>query len=120
MSNQNSNYTGYLYHYSGGHNLLLAACHAYGIIDGDTLPTIRLLLELDADPNAKIRDGSSPLHFVALSMEKGEMNSPLADLLLEFGAHLDRVDGLHRTPLDVWKERNAGEAEEVLSPPAWL
>ena len=48
------------------------------------------------------------------------MYSPLADLLLEFGAHLDRVDDFQRTPLDVWKDMNDGEAGEVLSPPAWL
>ena len=50
------------------------------------------------------------------------MNSPLADLLLEYGAHLDHSDDRQRTPLDVWKERNAnGEADGgVLSPPEWM
>jgi len=79
-----------------------------------------LLLEVGADPNAKIRKGFSPLHFAARFMGKGEMNSPLADLLLEYGAHLDHTDDRQRTPLDVWKKRNAGEAGEVLLPPAWL
>ena len=99
--------------------MLLLACSLYSP-NRDTLPIIRLLLEVDANPNVKIRNGFSPLHFAARSMGKGEMNSPLADLLLKYGAHLDSVDDRQQTPLDVWKESNAGEAGEVLSPPAWL
>ena len=100
--------------------MLLVACSLQCVLGDDSLPIIRLLLEVGADPNTKDRRGYSPLHITARFMDKGEMNSPLADLLLEYGAHLDRVDDRQRTPFDVWKERNAGDAGDVLSPPPWL
>lgn len=92
---------------------------------GDSLPSVRLLLEVGADPNAKLRGGPSTLHIVAQFVGKGETKSPLAELLLEYGAHIDHANVIgQQTPLDVWKERNnAGEADDdggVLSPPAWL
>ena len=99
--------------------MLLLACSLYSP-NRDTLPIIRLLLEVDANPNVKIRNGFSPLHFAARSMGKGEMNSPLADLLLEYGAHLDHVDAQQETPLDVWKKMNVEEAGGGISPPPWL
>ncbi len=52
-------------------------------------------------------------------MKEGELDSPIADLLLQHGAHLDVANKLGQTPLDVWKEKQ-DSAGRILSPPSWL
>lgn len=100
---------------SFGDNLLLVASDREP--NNGTLSTIRLLLEVGANPTVKNRDGNSPLHLVAHWMGEAENDSPTADLLLQYGAHLDQVNKLQETPLDVWKKKQEGR---ILSPPDWI
>jgi len=79
-----------------------------------------LLLEIGADPNAKTKKRYSALHFVAGRMRNKEIESPIANLLLEYGAHLDSTDILQDTPLDNWKKTRIGRVEEILLPPVWM
>ena len=55
------------------------------------LTLVRLLLDVGTDPNAVNEDGNSPLHITAYWMGD-ESESPLAYLLLKFGADLDQVN----------------------------
>ena len=100
-----------------GYNLLLSACSRKP--SEVTLAIVRLLLEVGADPDANDRGGNSPLHLVARWMEEAETSSPTADLLLKHHAHLDQINIIGRTPLDVWKARHE-RSGRVLSPPAWM
>ena len=102
-----------------GKNLLISACHD-PTNNASSLAIIRLLLEVGADPNAKTNRGYSPLHLVAGWMDNRETESPIADLLLEIGAHLDSANILRETPLDVWKRIRCDIAEEILLPPTWM
>lgn len=90
--------------------------------DAETLTMIRFLLEVaHADPNTRIKDdgGESPLHLVAVRMDEDQLDSPKAALLLQQGAHIDVVNKLGQTPLDVWKDRHEIRGRH-LSPPDWL
>ena len=58
------------------------------------LPMIQILHDAKADMNIKAVDGSTVLHFAA-----AKMNETICSYLIEFGAKLDVVDYLHRTPL---------------------
>jgi len=109
-----------LYSHRYGYNLLLTACIRKA--NDDTLSIIRFLLEVaNADPNKLLQDdvADSPLHLVVDKMKEGELDSPAAALLLQHGAHLDAVNKIGQTPLDVWKE-NQDSSEIILSPPDWL
>ncbi len=50
-------------------------------------------------------------------MGETEIDSPTADLLLHHGAHLDPVNKIEETPLDVWKKK---QGKRILPPPAWM
>ena len=99
------------------YNLLLAACDREP--NANTLATIRLLLEVGANPNVRDSGGNSPLHHVAKWMKEAENDSPIADLLLKHRAHLDQSNRLGRTPLHIWKKKHEGSGR-ILSPPAWM
>jgi len=71
-----------------------------------------------ADPNAVLESGDSPLHLVATSMGEQERDSPLANLLLECGAHPDHVNAKGETPLEVWKKSHE-KPGTILLPPSW-
>lgn len=103
---------------SHGFNLLLRVCQKK--FDSSLLPTVRLLLEVGADPNAKTNRGHSPLHLIAAWMGNGELGSPIADLLLENGAHLDSPNILQDTPLDNWKKTRYYGTKRDIFPPAWM
>jgi len=102
---------------SNGFNLLLTACQQKR--DPSSLPNIRLLLEVGADPNAKTNRGHRPLHLVAFWIGNGRIESPIAELLLEHGAHLDCANITQDTPLDNWKKFRDYRTGRDLFPPAW-
>jgi len=82
--------------------LLHLAC---GNPKGINLPeTVRLLLQLGADPNAGDKEGNGPLH--SLVQLKRELIDPTARLLLEKGAHLDRINKSGKTAVDLWLEKH--------------
>ena len=106
----------YLFHYSLGNNLLLNACNRKAI--PSILPLVRLLLDVGANPDAVNKDGNSSLHLIAYWMGD-EMESPLADLLLEYGADLEKVNLKKETPLGIWKRKYAGPGDGPFLPPYW-
>lgn len=79
---------------------------------------LRLLLDSGADPNNPAgKHVDSPLHILA--KYDGEVVDTAANLLLNKGAHFDRVNGSEKTALDVWLERNEG-ANGWTDRPNWL
>jgi len=65
------------------------------------LATIRLFLDAGADPNVGLdRAGNASLHIVA-KMEH-QLSEAATTLLLEKGAHVDRVNKAGQTAVDVW------------------
>ena len=66
--------------------------------------TIRLLLDVGADPNSVDKDGNAPLHLVARLPQ--ELMDPAVSLLLESGAYLDRINNSGKTASDIWIECN--------------
>ena len=103
---------------SHGFNLLLKVCN--NPTKASSLAMINLLLEVGANPNAKTKRGHSPLHLVVGWMENGETDSPIAELLLERGAHLDSANILQDTPLDNWKKTRYDSTDRYIFPPAWM
>ena len=106
----------FLYLYRRGNNLLLIACDRKPLLS--VLPLVRFLLDVGADPNAVNDEGNSPLHLIAYWMGD-EMESPLADLLLEYGADLEKVNLKKETPLGIWKRKYAGLGDGPFLPPNW-
>lgn len=88
--------------------LLQVACNENPI----PLSLIRFLLDVRADPSSANKEGNSPLHLIAYGVED-EMESPLADLLLRFGADPGQVNLKNETPLRIWKRWRTG----ILLPP---
>ena len=82
--------------------LLLAACKNEG--DENYLVNIRTHLEAGADPNAGLdRVGNSPLHLAA-GLNDLKLSEATVTLLLEKGAHLDRVNKAGHSASDVWRK----------------
>jgi len=100
-----------------GQLLLHKACDATNL----DLSTIRLLLQVNADPNAGDNDGNGPLHVLASLRYENRQEllvhraADAARLLLDYGAHLDRVNQNRKTAADVWKEKN--NSQDL---PIWL
>ena len=105
--------------YSFGYNLLIAACRQQPT--ASTLAIIRLLLEVGADPNTVDERGNAPLHHVVLKMgEASESDSPVATLLLEYGALPHQHNYSKKTPLDLWTRQNTRPGRIPLYPPTWM
>jgi len=82
---------------------------------------VRLLLEAGADPNASLDgDGNAPLHLVARFYIESE-SKVAARLLVDSGAHVDRVNKNGKTATDIWIEtRKQNRAATGWSArPAW-
>ena len=74
------------------------------------LATIRLLLEVNADPDAVDEKGNASLHVLASNRHvNDQMITSAARLLLESGAHLDRVNKDRKTAAQIWKEKNVSQ-----------
>jgi len=86
-----------------GTHLIHMACKA----NTHHFDIIRLLLDAGADPNAVDEDGNTPLHVVARLPQ--ELMDPAVRLLLESGAHLDRVNKFGKTAADIWIDCNEME-----------
>lgn len=90
----------------------------------ESLRTVRFLLELGAYPNSVDKEGNSPLHYVVrwmILMRETGSDSPLAELLLEYGAFPGHLNNLKETPGDLWKRLKSELKGKPLisSPPIW-
>jgi len=90
--------------------ILTKAC-ALPWINGN-LAFIRLLLEAGADPNSCLDGaGNAALHLSA-SLDDQVLSEAATSLLVDFGAHVDRVNRAGQTARDIWIEtRNRNGAE---------
>src|SRR5438309_3508442 len=70
---------------------------------------VRLLLEAGGDPNAKSREGGTPLHTAAFT---GDL--AIAELLLAYGADPNATDPKGLTPLDVARDRRSALVAALL------
>jgi len=81
----------------------LSSCDLHFII-----ATVRLLLRAGADPNAGDVFGNGALHLLAIASKEYGINDsilePIARMLLNAGAHLDRVNNERQTAADLWLE----------------
>ena len=101
-----------------GSNLLHTAC-LLQCSDADALSTIRLLVKLEADLNARNNVGNGVLHILAMERQS-ETRDARARLLVEFGAHLDMVNTEGMTAADLWFQKNTPEKKNVNNLPDWL
>ncbi|EFX75445.1 hypothetical protein DAPPUDRAFT_107970 [Daphnia pulex] len=96
-----------------GNILHLACCNLFADLIGPKrfrINLMKLLLELDVDPNFTSTNGKTPLHILANSFqwERWSETTNITDavqLLLDSGANIDQPDGEGRTPLDLFKLR---------------
>jgi len=80
--------------------------------------SIRLLVELESNPNARTSNGNGcgVLHLLSEQPES-ETRDGAARLLLELGAHLDMADEFGLTAADYWLRSNNQERNRL---PDWL
>jgi len=76
---------------------------------------VKLLLAKGADPTIADQDGSTPLHYLALSWKPEKMEKTI-DLLLEAGANIDARNKAGRTPLmmTAYNNRDQEKASAML------
>jgi ankyrin repeat protein len=70
---------------------------------------VRLLLDAGADPNAKSREGATPLHSAAFT---GDLE--IAEMLLAYGADPSATDAKSLTALDIARDRRNVEVAALL------
>lgn len=109
-----------------GRTLLHMACNnsqgCYGTISD--FPTVCLLLKSGIDPNVGDLDGNGPLHLLFLLYTDiwGKTDDKwysIARLLIDSGAHLDRVNNKGKTAADFWTEKGASWACNKVRLPDW-
>jgi len=99
-----------------GLNLLHLPCSLPGSV---ALSTIRFLVELGADLNARNNVGDGVLHILA--KEPGsETKDATAQLLVDLGAHLDMANKDEKTAADLWFQKNTPGKKGVADLPDWL
>ncbi|KAF8208921.1 ankyrin repeat-containing domain protein [Mycena galopus ATCC 62051] len=79
---------------------------------------LRFFLERGADPNLEDSDGYTPLHYVAEAINP-EAAKETVELLLQFGATVDKVDQFGQSAVEIVMERGKrdfGQVVEVLEP----
>lgn len=81
------------------------------------LPKITLLLRAGADPNGADKAGNGVLHYLVMAGASDDWICSVARVLLDAGAHLDRVNKEGKTAAEVWK--NFYSHRSVLLPD-WL
>jgi ankyrin repeat protein len=74
-----------------------------------TKDLVRMLLDANADPNARSATDGTPVHTAAFTG-----NIPVLQLLLAYGGDPAAADNKGRTPLDVARERHHSEAAALL------
>ena len=69
------------------------------------LATLKLLLRLGADPSEGDLNGNGPLHLILAECYPIKPDGlEIARLLVDSGAHLDRVNKKGQTAVDLWNE----------------
>ncbi len=96
-----------------GRLLLNLACRDRQIIN--RWATVRLLLQLGADPDAPDDDGNRPHHVLACYNPTDEA---AARLLMDGGAFSGRLNNGGNTAADLWKESH--HLDDVAQLPSWL
>jgi hypothetical protein len=80
---------------------------------GGHAETVSLLLQNDAQVNAKDSEGKTALHFAVM-----QRREDLARLLLAKGADVDALDDRGHTPLFIAKEKHCAKIADLLSKPS--
>ena len=96
-----------------GRNLLLIA--AQKSVDSALFPTVRLLVEVGADPDAVDVMWNSAMHLVARRALE-PLDSPTVNLLLQAETHHDRRNIQRRTALEVYYDRTGQNLRQDMMP----
>ena len=91
--------------FTNSHPGVFTALHATSYRPKLPVKVVQLLLCEKAEPNARDRNGYTPLHYVARNKNLSNV-AAATKLLLDAGAHLDEGSNKGVTPLDVFKVRN--------------
>ncbi len=78
------------------------------------LPIIDLLLRTGANPNGADTNGDGALHHLAMRTKGEAPMDSTARILLNAGAHLDRVNNQRKTAADFWMERKNKKKKRYL------
>ena len=95
-----------IYGYTSLHDVLV---WAYTSREGNIVEIVRRLLEHGADPNIRLRNGSTPLHKAS-----SHRSLEVVRLLLSYGANIDEKDDEGITPFQVASSHGYDEITKLL------